>query len=86
MPRLKLNRFRKLYKSLKTPWKPLNWLILGYLIGIEERYINLVSKQTVDNAVSKYLAETRDDTVYEAVIEKVEDGYTIGYFPEKKDD
>jgi len=86
MPKLKLNRFRKLYKSLKTPWKPLNWLILGYLIGIEERYINLVSKQTVDNAVSKYLAETREDTVYKAVIEKVEDGYTIGYFPEKKDD
>ena len=55
MPRLKLNRFRKLYKSLKTPWKPLNWLILGYLIGIEDRYITIVSKQTVDTAIEDYL-------------------------------
>ena len=54
MPKLKLERFRKLYKSLKTPWKPLNWLILGYLIGIENRYIELVSKQTVDKAIEDY--------------------------------
>ena len=56
MPRLKLERFRKIYKSLKTPWKPLNWIILGYLIGIEDRYINIVSKETVDTAIKNYLA------------------------------
>ena len=61
MPRLKLERFRKIYKSLKTPWKPLNWLILGYLIGIEQRYIDIVSKQTVDTAIKNYLAEVEED-------------------------
>ena len=86
MPKLKLQRFRKLYKSLKTPWKPLNWLILGYLIGIEERYIDIVSKQTVDKAIKEYMVE-HNDTVYKAVVEETEDGgYTIGYFPEDKDE
>ena len=62
MPRLKLERFRKIYKSLKTPWKPLNWLILGYLIGIEDRYIQLKSAHAVDVAVRKFKAEHQYDT------------------------
>ena len=92
MPKLKLERFRKLYKSLKTPWKPLNWLILGYLIGIENRYIEIVSKQTVDTAIEDYLDEMEDkmyeeDSIFNPKIEKTEDGgWTIGYYPEKKDD
>ena len=60
MPRLKLERFRKLYKSLKTPWKPLNWLILGYLIGIEDRYINIKAADTVDTAIRKFNKENPD--------------------------
>ena len=62
MPKLKLERFRKLYKSLKTPWKPLNWLILGYLIGIEDRYVNIKAAHTVDVAVRKFKAEHQYDT------------------------
>ena len=86
MPKLKLERFRKLYKSLKTPWKPLNWLILGYLIGIEDRYINIVSKQTVDTAIKEYMIDHPPE-VYEAVVEETEDGgFTIGYYPEKDND
>ena len=89
MPKLKLEKFRKIYKSLKTPWKPLNWLILGYLIGIEQRYIEIVSKQTVDTAIKNYLAEVEEPTpsVFNAKIEETEDGgFTIGYYPENKDD
>lgn len=84
---LKLNTFKKLYKSLKTPWQPLNWIILGYLIGIENRYIDLKSKQTVDKAIEKYMTE-HPDTVYKAVVEECEDGngFTIGYFPEDNDE
>ena len=91
MPRLKLERFRKLYKSLKTPWKPLKWLILSYLIGIENGYIEIVSKQTVDTAIEDYLDELEDkmyeeDSIFNAKVEKTEDGgWTIGYYPEKKD-
>tara|TARA_Y100000289_G_C3866082_1_gene121038 strand:- start:193 stop:450 length:258 start_codon:yes stop_codon:yes gene_type:complete len=73
MPRLKLERFRKIYKSLKTPWKPINWIILGYLIGIENRYIEIVSKQTVDKAIKDYMVDHPPE-VYKAVVKAHEDG------------
>ena len=83
--KLKINTFKELYKSLKTPFPPINFLILGVLIGLENRYIDLKAKQTVDSAIEKYMVE-HPDTVYEAVVEEVEDGYTIGYYPEEKDE
>jgi hypothetical protein len=58
---LKLNTFKNLYKSLKTPWQPLNWIILGYLIGIENRYIDIVSKQTVDKAIEDYKEQIEEE-------------------------
>jgi len=38
MNKLKINHFKKLYKSLKTPFPPINFLILGMLIGLENRW------------------------------------------------
>ena len=84
--KLKINHFKELYKSLKTPFPPINFLILGMLIGLEQRLINLKSEQTVTDAIEKYMVE-HPDTVYEAVVEECEDGgYTIGYYPEEKDE
>ena len=80
--KLKINTFKELYKSLKTPFPPINFLILGMLIGLENRYIDLKAKQTVDSAIEKYMVE-HPDTVYKAVVKEVEDGYTIGYYPEE---
>jgi len=78
MPKLKLETFRKLYKSLKTPWKPLNWLILGYLIGWEEKYINYKSKKAVDDAIKDYMVNHPPE-VYKAVVKAHEDGsFSIG--------
>ena len=78
MPKLKLTVFRKLYKSLKTPWKPLNWLILGYLIGIENRYIELKSAHTVDVAVRKFKAEYEHTTIKpEVKMKKTKDGWEM---------
>ena len=73
MPKLKLETFRKIYKSLKTPWKPINWLILGYLIGWEEQYINYKSKKAVDDAVEDYMVNHPPE-VYKAVVKEHEDG------------
>ena len=84
--KLKIDGFRKLYKSLKTPFPPLNWLILGMLVGLEQRWINLKAQQTVDIAIDEYHAkmDELDDKVYKAVVEETEDGgFTIGYFPEE---
>ena len=85
--KLHISHFQELYKSLKTPFPPINFLILGMLIGLEQRWVNLKAKQTVDNAIDTYMEEY-PETVYEAVVEECEDGngYTIGYFPEKDDE
>ena len=86
MNKLKINHFKELYKSLKTPFPPINFLILGMLIGLENRWINLKAEQTVDKAITDYMAEY-DEKVYEAVVEECEDGgFTIGYYPENKDE
>ena len=86
--KLKINHFKELYKSLKTPFPPINFLILGLLMGLEQRWINLKAEQTVDMAIDDY-HKKRDELsepVYKAVIQEVEDGYTIAYFPEDKDE
>tara|TARA_R100001510_G_scaffold22359_1_gene19579 strand:- start:143 stop:400 length:258 start_codon:yes stop_codon:yes gene_type:complete len=78
MPKLKLTIFRKIYKRLKTPWKPLNWFILGYLIGWEEQYINYKSKKAVDDAVEDYMVNHPPE-VYKAVVKEHKDGsFSIG--------
>ena len=86
--KLKINHFKELYKSLKTPFPPINFLILGMLIGLEQRWINLKTEQTVDMAIDDYHKKMDElsEPVYKAVIQEVEDGYTIGYFPEDKDE
>ena len=71
--KLKLEPFRKLFKSLKTPFPPINFLILGFLIGLENRYIEIVSKETVDKAINDYMAELPEET-YKAVVKEHEDG------------
>ena len=86
MNKLKISHFKELYKSLKTPFPPINFLILGMLIGLENRWINLKAEQTVDKAINDYMAEY-DEKVYKAVVEESEDGgFTIGYSPKDKDE
>ena len=78
MPKLKLNSFRRIYKSLKTPWTPINWLILGYLIGWEEQYINFKTKHTVDKAIAKYNATvSTKETKPEIVMKEVDGGWEM---------
>ena len=87
--KLKINHFKELYKSLKPPFPPLNFLILGMLIGLENRWINLKTQQTVDMAIDEYHTKMDElsEPVYKAVVEETEDGgFTIGYFPEEKDE
>tara|TARA_B100001248_G_scaffold136050_1_gene102100 strand:- start:405 stop:692 length:288 start_codon:yes stop_codon:yes gene_type:complete len=87
--KLKINHFKELYKSLKTPFPPINFLILGMLMGLEQRWINLKSKQTVDKAIEDYNSKMSkmvdyDQNIYKAIVEETEDGgFTIGYYPEE---
>ena len=87
--KLKIDGFRKLYKSLKTPFPPINFLILGMLVGLEQRWIQIKTEQTVDMAIDEYHEKMDElsEPVYKAVIKETEDGgYTIGYFPENDDE
>ena len=87
--KLKINHFKELYKSLKTPFPPINFLILGMLIGLENRWINLKSEQAVDKAIDDYKSKMvdYDQNVYRAIVEETEDGgFTIGYYPEEEDE
>ena len=89
MNKLKINHFKELYKSLKTPFPPINFLILGMLIGLENRWINLKAEQTVDKAIEDYKSKMvdYDQNIYKAIVEETEDGgVTIGYYPEDKDE
>ena len=89
MNKLKINHFKELYKSLKTPFPPINFLILGMLIGLENRWINLKAVQTVDKAIDDYKSKMvdYDQNIYRAIVEETEDGgFTIGYYPEDKDE
>ena len=82
--KLHISHFKELYKSLKTPFPPINFLILGMLVGLEQRWIDYKAKQTVDTAIEKYMVE-HPDTVYEAVVEEYDGEYTIGYFPDEEE-
>ena len=85
--KLHISHFKELYKSLKTPFPPLNWLILGMLVGLEERWVNLKAEQTVDMAIDEYHEKMDElsEPVYKAVVEECEDGWTIGYFPDEEE-
>lgn len=52
-PTLKLRVFQDIHSKFKNPpW--LGFLVLGFLIGLEERYINWKTKITVDTAIKDY--------------------------------
>ena len=86
--KLNISHFQELYKSLKTPFPPINFLILGMLVGLEQRWVNLKAEQTVDMAIDEYQLThmlEHDEPVYKAVVEECEDGWTIGYFPDEEE-
>ena len=87
--KLHISHFKELYKSLKTPFPPINFLILGMLVGLEQRWVNLKAEQTVDMAIDEYQLEHMlelEEPVYKAVVEECEGGYTIGNFPDEEEE
>ncbi len=81
-PTLKLRMFQDIHSKFKNPpW--LGFLVLGLLIGLEERYINWKTKLTVDEAIKNYKEATEKKDV-KPKIRKHDDGsISIGYPFEK---
>ena len=64
--------FQDIHSKFKNPpW--LGFLVLGFLIGLEERYIELKTKLTVDEAIKNYKEATEEEDVKPQVVEH-EDG------------
>lgn len=57
MKHLKLNEFKRIYKALKINIPPVDFLILGFLVWIEEVYIDYKIKHEVDKAIDEYHEE-----------------------------
>ena len=77
-PTLKLRIFQDIHSKFKNPpW--LGFLVLGFLIGLEERYINWKTKLTVDEAIKNYNESIEEEDV-KPKIKKHDDGsISIGY-------
>jgi len=77
-PTLKLRIFQDIHSKFKNPpW--LGFLVLGFLIGLEERYISWKTKLTVDEAIKNY-KESIEEKDVKPKIKKHDDGsISIGY-------
>ena len=81
-PTLKLRMFQDIHSKFKNPpW--LGFLVLGFLIGLEERYISWKTKVTVDEAIKNYKETTEEKDVKPQVIEHDDGSMSIGSIPKK---
>jgi len=55
--KLKLNIFKGIYDTCKTPNPVVNFLILGFLVWLEERYIDYKTDLAIDLAEQEFHAE-----------------------------
>ena len=82
-PTLKLQIFRDIHSKFKNPpW--LGFLVLGFLIGLEERYITWKTKITVDTAIKNYKEATKEEKVKPKVVEHEDGSISIGHSFEKE--
>ena len=81
-PTLKLRVFQDIHSKFKNPpW--LSFLVLGFLIGLEDRYINWKTKLTVDEAIKDWEKKTEVKDVKPQVVEHEDGSMSIGYFSKK---
>jgi hypothetical protein len=57
VPKLRLTKSRKLYRSLKTPYLGINFLIYGFVYWLEDRVIEYKTKSAIDVALIRLKTE-----------------------------
>ena len=82
-PTLKLRIFQDIHSKFKNP-PLLGFLVLGFLIGLEERYITWKTKLTVDEAIKNYKEATEEKEVKPKVVEPEDGSISIGHPFEKE--
>ena len=54
MKHLHTGHFKQVYKEVKTPLPYVNFLILGLLVWLEQKYLSYTIKANLDSAIDDY--------------------------------
>ena len=54
MKHLHTGQFKQVYKEVKTPLPHVNFLILGFLVWLEQLYLDYTVKANLDSAIDDY--------------------------------
>ena len=54
MKHLHTGQFKQVYKEVKTPLPHVNFLILGLLVWLEQKYLDYTIKANLDSAIDDY--------------------------------
>ena len=54
MKHLHTGQFKQIYKDVKTPLPYVNFLILGFLVWLEQLYLDYTIKANIDSAIDDY--------------------------------
>ena len=77
MKHLHTGHFKQVYKEVKTPLPYVNFLILGLLVWLEQKYLSYTIKANLDSAVKDYHKQM-DTAVTPEVVEHEDGSFSIG--------
>ena len=60
MKNLHTGQFKQVYKEVKTPLPHVNFLILGFLVWLEQLYLDYTIKANLDSAIDDYLKNNKN--------------------------
>ena len=60
MKHLHTGQFKQVYKEVKTPLPHVNFLILGFLVWLEQHYLDYTIKANIDSAIKDYLKNDKN--------------------------
>ncbi len=60
MKHLHTGQFKQVYKEVKTPLPHVNFLILGFLVWLEQHYLDYTIKSNIDSAIKDYLKNDKN--------------------------
>ena len=77
MKHLHTGHFKQLYKEFKTPLPSINFLLLGFLVWLEQKYLDYTIKANIDSAIKDYHKQM-DTAVTPEVVEHEDGSISIG--------
>ena len=60
MKHLHTGQFKQVYKEVRTPLPHVNFLILGFLVWLEQHYLDYTIKANIDSAIDDHLKNDKN--------------------------